>query len=357
MRIDQLLSGYADGDAISRDARAIRKALRDLGYESDIYSDTLSTTDHLLSDSRDAASYDGRAGDVLINHYALGSSVDSVWRESAATVVLRYHNITPASFFRGYDDALAERLENGRKALRDAAAASACCWPVSSYNGRELEELGVTNPSRVLPLLFDQESLRQTPEQAILDQYDDDQTTLLYIGRIVPNKKLEDLIAMFAWYHHTLNGHSRLLVVGSPDSCPRYFAFCRMLATEFGLPRVNFEGFRSDQALAAYYQCADAFITTSVHEGYCLPLIEAMLHDAVVIAHERGGMPEAMGGAGVMYDDLDHAGLAALVQHALSDNVRPGILEGQRKRVAEIDARDVGRELRELIETLPTSSG
>jgi len=173
---------------------------------------------------------------------------------------------------------------------------------------------------------------------------------LLYVGRIAPNKQVEDLITAFAWYHRVINRQSRLIIVGSERSCPRYYLMLRMLANELELPNVCFERFASPRGLSAYYELADLFITASRHEGYCLPLVEAMHKRLPVIARNEGGMPEALGGGGVLYEDLAPGELAALIERVLTDAaLKNQILAAQDQRMADLRNRDAAAELRTLL--------
>jgi glycosyltransferase involved in cell wall biosynthesis len=173
---------------------------------------------------------------------------------------------------------------------------------------------------------------------------------ILFVGRIVPNKCVEDLIRAFAWYHRVIDRQSRLLLVGSERSCPRYYLMLRMLANELELANVCFERFADAKGLSAYYELADVFVTPSRHEGYCLPLVEAMHKGKPVIARRNGGMPEALGGGGVLFDELEPEELAVLIERVLTDaGLRGTVLEAQQHRMAELAARDLDTELRGLL--------
>jgi glycosyltransferase involved in cell wall biosynthesis len=124
----------------------------------------------------------------------------------------------------------------------------------------------------------------------------------------------------------------------------------RMFAGDVYLPNVCFEGFASPRGLPTYYRCADVFMSASEHEGYCLPLLEAMHCGVPVIAHAVGGMPEAMGGAGVLYRDLSPAQLAVVMHKVAKDPaVRAEVLRSQEKRLSELRARRVSEELKTLL--------
>ncbi len=354
-RIDQLLAGYADGDAISSMAASLRNLFRAWGHPSDIYADPRSVSPTLRSDSRPLAEYRSAPADICLHHYGIASAAAEVFRAAPAVRVLVYHNITPADYFQGYDDAIQAQLAAARAQLPALAQCAAAVWTVSRFNAAELAAAGI-GQARVLPLLFDPAPLEIAPEPLIMQKFTGKRNLLkniLFVGRIAPNKRVEDLIMAFAWYHKVLNPFSRLLLVGSNRSAPRYYTMLRMLAGDLDLPNVCFEGFAAAAGLAAYYRAADLYVCPSAHEGYCLPLLEAMHRDVPVLARRAGGMPEALDGAGVLYENLPAPELAALMHRILADEpLRQTILNSQRARMRREAARDVAAEVRQLLEAL-----
>jgi len=357
MNVHQILAGFADGDAISHEALQLRRILRKWGYGTDIYCDPATVSPSLRDECRPLADYSAAADDICLHHYGINSPSTDCFLSSAAKKIIIYHNITPAEYFDGFDDALAARLRAGRSRLRDVCRCVDAVWTVSRFNASELRALGVANV-QVFPLLFSHQTLDIVPEPLIIAKFSDVLKNILFVGRIVPNKRIEDLIRAFAWFNKAINPYSRLLIVGSNRSAPRYYAMLRMLAGDLDLPNVCFEGFASPAGLAAYYRVADVYVCPSVHEGYCLPLVEAMHSDVPVIAREAGGIPEAMDGAGVMYAGLDEVELAELINRALSDKDLIGkIIASQRERMKKMKARQTEEELKTLLAAwLPSSA-
>ena len=174
------------------------------------------------------------------------------------------------------------------------------------------------------------------------------------MGRIAPNKRVETLIEAFYWYHKNLNPFSRLIIIGSDRSCPAYFDMLRMQVGDYDLANVCFEGFASPEGLPSYYRLADLFVSTSDHEGYCLPLLEAMHLGVPVVAHGIGGMPEAMDGGGVLYRNLKPVELAYVMHRVISDEaVRRDVLASQARRMEVVRRRDIAGELRSLLQEIP----
>ena len=351
-RMDQLLAGFADGDAISNAAVVLRDAFRSMGHESDLFADTDRVSPTLRGACETPDAFAPGPNDTTIYHYGISSPVTDIFLKAPGRKILVYHNITPAEYFDGYDDTVARQLRLARTELLELARRADAVWAVSQFNARELERMGLSD-IRVLELPFSPVPLDHTPDSDILNRLSSPLTTLLHVGRIVPNKRLEDLFQAFAWYHKTINPQSRLLVVGSNRSCPRYYTVLRMLVGDLVTPNICFEGFASPAGLIAYFQVSDLYVSTSEHEGYCLPLLEAMHKGLPVISRISGGTPEAMRDAGILYEDLNHRELAELIHRVVSDPpLREEVLSAQRARIRQAIERNLTRELADLLGSL-----
>ncbi len=351
-RIDQLLAGFADGDAISNAALILRDTLRSLGHASDLFADP----DRVSPTLRDACGalddYAPGSDDITLYHYGIASPATDTFLKIPGSRILVYHNITPAEYFNGYDDAVAHQLNVARKELKTIAGQADAVWSVSRFNATELEAMGLTDV-RVLELPFGPAPLAPEGDPEVRNRLQAPLTTLLFVGRMAPNKRLEDLFQAFAWYNKTINPQSRLLVVGSDRSCPRYSAMLRMLIGDLVTPNICLEGFASPAGLCAYYELSDLYISTSEHEGYCLPLLEAMYKGLPVISRNAGGVPEAMGNAGVRYEQASPRELAELIHLVLSDRrLRTEVMDGQRKRMEQVRSRNLGEEITSLLEPI-----
>lgn len=347
--LHQVLSGFADGDAISHQALAIRAIVRGWGWDSDLFVEEGHISPTMRDQCRLLADYRGAVGEVLLHHYAIASPAQDTFLQAPAHRIMVYHNITPDHYFRAFDDKVTRQLQQARHRLPEVARRAEACWAVSRFNAAELEALGVPKV-HVFPLLFSSQHLDRPPDSRVLDKFRTPLTTWLWVGRLAPNKRLETLIEAFYWYHKTINAQSRLVLVGSERSCPRYSAMLRMLVGDFDLANVCFEGFASPEGLPSYYRSASVYVSTSDHEGFCLPLLEAMHGGVPVVAQEVGGVPEAMAGAGVLYRDLSPAEIAALVHRVLSDPaLKNEVLASQEKRMEQERQRDLNAELRLLL--------
>ena len=266
MKIHQILSGFADGDAISKEAILLREIFRRWGYTSDIFVEPASVSPGFRTDCQPLEQYSAEPEDICFHHYGIASPAVDVFLSSQARKILIYHNITPAEFFVGFDDDLAERLCQARASLPDIAQKVDDVWADSRFNASELNAVGIDDV-KIFPLLFSPDSLDITPDPKIIKKLSGKLKNILFVGRIAPNKRVEDLIAAFAWYNKSINPYSRLIIVGSNRSAPRYSIMLRMITGDLDLPNVCFEGFASPEGLAAYYETADVYVCASAHEG------------------------------------------------------------------------------------------
>ena len=352
LAIDQLLAGFATGDAISHEARILQKLLRTEGYSSDLFVDAVHADAHMKTVWYPLEAYKSHPKKLLIYHYAGESPATQCFLRSESRKIILYHNITPSHFFKRYDDQLAEQLEKSRSELVEVCRQADALWAVSEYNAKEIRDLDV-GPVAVFPLMFDPDSFSGPADPEFTQKIASDTLDVLSVGRLVPNKNIEELIQAFAVYHHRINSMSRLFIVGSEWSCPRYYTMLKLLSAEMNTQRIHFQGFVSAAHLPSYYEIADVFVSTSLHEGYCLPVIEAMHKGVPVIARETGGIPEALDNAGVLYQDLDITELAELIHLVTSDpDWKERILASQQDRVAALKRRPIKRELEDLLRNL-----
>ena len=352
MRVDQMLAGYADGDAVSMEARILQELLRKRGVESEVYVDQNHVSDPMRPLSQPLAAYTSQPGDVVILHYSIDTPALVPFMASPARKIIIYHNITPEAHFVGFDDAVAAQLRQARGKLREVLTKVDAAWGDSEYNTVELREMGAPHAA-VFPLLFDPMTFDVAPDPRTIAKFAAPMQNILYVGRIAPNKRIELLMHAFAFYNRAINRQSRLIIVGSERSAWRYFTMLRLFESELDLSSVYFEGFVSPSELAAYYHVADLFVTTSEHEGYCLPLVEAMHHHVPVVARRTGGTPEAMGGAGVLFEDAKPEELAVLMGRVLNDAaLRAEVLASQQQRLEALRRRDPAAELVALMATI-----
>ena len=347
-RIDQLLAGFGDGDAISHEALALQTVFQKMGYQSEIYADLPYVSTTLQQKCHGYHSYNGSPNDVLIYHVAIASPVSQTFRSSPAKKVIIYHNITPADYYRPYDEEITARLQKARQELLELKNIPMSVWADSRFNADELQALGFKDVQK-LSLLFNPKVLDQPLSERIARKFRPHLSTILFVGRIAPNKKLDNLLAMYYMYRQ-LDPFSRLIIVGSSRSCPRYFSMLQLYAADLDLVNVCFEEFAAPDELPTYYRCADLFLTASEHEGFCLPLLEASYLGCPVIANHAGAMPETLGNSGVIYRDCDARALAGLAYEVIHNKeLRQNILASQAAKLRELQERRFDLELQKLL--------
>ena len=336
MIINQWVPSAHAGDAVGDSARRMRDLLRGMGHDAELYA--LMIDEELQDTVRPFEDSSARRGDVTLFHYALPSPMTEAFAALPNGRVLLYHNATPASFFAPYDPALFRLALLARRELATLVGRVDLALGDSEYNRRELEAFGFT-PTGVLPLAVDLSRItRPVTRPALGRMLDDECVNFLYVGRIAPNKKIEDHIRLAEHYKRYVDAFYRFIFVGRCDVVPGYYATIRALMAEYRMPneRFIFTGSVSDDDLAVYYRHAAVYVSLSEHEGFCAPLLEAMAADVPVLAYAAAAVPETLDGAGVQFapKDLEYAAelLGAL---AFDDSLRAAVIAGQRRRVAE----------------------
>lgn len=339
-RVHQVLATLGYGDAIGHEVLGIQRALRAGGYESEIYVETADPRlEDLTLDYRDLV---GRvsADDVLIHHFSIGSRASRTAYALPGRMILVYHNITPPEYFLGVHKDLVRLCFRGRRELTAYVGRSDLALGDSEYNRMELERLGFS-PTGVLPVVPDFSHLDVEPDHRLSTAFDDGWTNVLFVGRVIPNKKFEHVIRAFHAYRTRHNPRSRLLLVGSHGGFERYLAMLHALVARLGTPDVHFLGHVSNEELSALYDMADLFLCASAHEGFCVPLVEAFHTRVPVLAYASTAVPATMDGAGVLYDSTDPLEIARLMDAVLSDaRLQDAIVASQDGALARLLAKD-----------------
>src|SRR5262245_27431625 len=336
MIINQWVPAAHRGDAIGDSARATRHMLRRAGHRSEIYA--LTVDDDLRGDVLPFADARARRGDLTIFHFALPSPMTAAFASLPGGRILQYHNVTPARFFAPYDPQLFRLAALGRQDLRSLVGSVDLALGDSEFNRQELEDLGFASTG-VLPISVNTARIADAPRQPALEKIlSDGLINVLFVGRIVPNKRIEDHIRLAEVYKRYVDSYYRFIFVGRYDGVPRYYAQVRALIAEFKMlpDRFWFTGPVSDHDLAAFYRWADVYVSLSEHEGFCVPLVEAMAADIPVLAYAAGAVPETLGGAGLLFAPKDLELAAELLGMLVYDRpVRDRVLDGQRRRLRD----------------------
>jgi glycosyltransferase involved in cell wall biosynthesis len=351
VKIHQWVPAAHRGDAIGDSARKVRDLLRAMGHDSDIFA--LTIDDNMRSEAVPFSDAAATEGDVTIFHFALPSPMTEAFARLRGARVLQYHNITPAAFFAPYDAGLFRLAALGRRELATLAGRVDLALGDSDFNRQELEALGFA-PTGVMPIAVNLERLTGAPRRPALDRIlGDGLINILFVGRIVPNKRIEDHIRLAEMYKRYVDAYYRFIFVGRYDALPRYYAQIRALLTQYEMlpDRFWFTGPVPDEDLAAFYRWADVYVSLSEHEGFCVPLVEAMASDVPIVAYAAGAVPETLGGAGLLFSPKDLEVAAELVGSVVYDRtVRAGVLEGQRRRLRDFAPERIQQQLSSVLE-------
>jgi len=353
MIINQWVPAAHRGDAIGDSARHVRDLLQGLGHQSELYA--LTIDNELQNDIRPFSEPAARRGDATIFHYALPSPMTAAFASLGCRRILQYHNVTLASFFAPYDPVLFRLAALGREELATLVGRVDLALGDSEYNRQELESLGF-GPTGVFPIAVDTTRVTQGAERPALEKMlDDDFVNFLFVGRIAPNKKIEDHIRLAEHFKRYVDAYYRFIFVGRYDVVPRYYSMIRALMTEYRLlnERFIFTGPVPDEELAVYYRHAAVYMSLSEHEGFCVPLVEAMAADVPIVAYAAAAVPDTLGGAGLQFapKDLEYAA-ELLGAAAFDDDLRARVIAGQRRRLADFSDARIVRDLASLIQQL-----
>jgi glycosyltransferase involved in cell wall biosynthesis len=331
MRIDQLLPSLAEHDAITNHALHVRGALQAAGYQSEIYAEIIDP--RLGSEARHESECPrGRDRDrLLIYHGSTDSSmvrwlVDSA--KKGQRLAVNYHNVTPAPYFMRWDPAAAKRSKRARRQLARLAGVTGLAVADSRFNEIELERWSYAH-SRVSPLLVD------TNRFVAAQPSNNRAGRWLFVGRVAPNKCHHDLIAAFAVYRRLFNAEARMTIVGW-SVVETYRAALEELADRLEVGEaIDWRVGIPFTELIAEYQSSDIFVCVSEHEGFCVPLVEAMAVGVPILAYRAAAVGETVGRAGVLLDDKDPVVVAAAARQLLEDDQRrQRLVEDGRARAA-----------------------
>lgn len=338
MKIIQVAHALHPVDAASRQLLNMDKILRELGYETAMYAhrldESLAGRVGLIGD------FSAAPEDIVIYHMTTGTSFNRwVWRYPRKVVIF-YHNITPARYFFGNAWGSWFKCLRGRYDLKKIVRNTLFAWGASEYSRRELEEVGVERTA-VLPIVVEPDAYTGRGEDEEVLRYKDGRLNLLVVGRGVPHKKQDEAIEAVAWYREHISSDIRLVLIGNIK--PSYEKKLHALVKKSGMEDyVLFTGQVTDEALCTWYRIADGLLCLSEHEGFCVPLIEAMIFGLPIFAKPAAAVPETLGGAGVLLSNKSPQGVAEAVRRTMTDELALARLKkGRAERLAAFSLEKV----------------
>lgn len=338
--VHQFLPSLGYRDAVGNHTLAISDTLKRAGFAGGIWAEDVHP--EYKRRGRPFIDYANqrsakRGGNVLLYQASTGTNglVDFLLSRPERQLVY-YHNITPPSFVEPYDPASAVVLERGRLELKQLAERVHHAMANSEYSARELRDLGVETVDVFPPYTVSLDAEPSASHTRWL-QKTKQGIDLLFVGRIVPNKGHTHLLRAFAALRAWADAPPRLFVAGSWGPSP-YMEMLGQLRDKLGPAGVVFTGSITAPVLAAHYREADVFVCLSEHEGFCVPLLEAMRARTPIVAYDAGAVAETLGGAGVVLRTLDPFVVAEIVHRVATDSdLRSQIIERQLERLTELD--------------------
>jgi glycosyltransferase involved in cell wall biosynthesis len=343
--IHQFVPSFAPRDAIGGHVVQVQRVLRDRGHRSDIY---------------DAASYRRYRPDgedcALLYHLSVGSEMADELTDRPEPLIVNYHNITPAHFFRRWDRQRAHAAEQGRRQLARLAPRADLAIADSAFNHDDLLEAGFRR-TIVVPILVDLRAFDHEPDAATLERLSAAKqhggVDVLFVGRVTASKAQHDVLRAFAWYRAVHDPLARLRLVGWTSPGP-YVSTLREAVGELGLDgAVDLPGSVTPEELIAYYRTADVFVCLSDHEGFCVPLLEAMHHGVPLVVHDAGAVTETVGDAAVVLAEKPPPLVAEAVHQVMTDAaLRDRLVAAGRARLADFELRPTAERFADAVESV-----
>lgn len=348
----QLVHTLSYGDAISTEVLALDRAFREAGRETAIFA--IHEHPNLRGRSKPFREIESVGNADILLHYSIGSPLNDLfldWNRGKRLMV--YHNITPARWFRGVNSRVADDIERGLDELPRIAAASDMRISDSRFNAIELEALGFS--SIVLELPVEPSRWDRPRNEGIFSLVSGSPGIhLLHVGRLAPNKCVEDLIKTFHFLNHYHDRKSTLWLVGIDTDTEVYSFSLRRLASELSVDSaVRFVGCLDDEEVRSLYEACSVYLCMSEHEGFCLPLIEAMHFGLPVLAFGAGAVPDTVGAGGIVFTEKRHAEIAELIAEVCANpSLKNSLIAKGRERVGQLSYAAFAAKVRTLVETL-----
>jgi glycosyltransferase involved in cell wall biosynthesis len=324
-RVAVVTSHLASGDAVSNDVVGMWRALAGRGVEARMYAGSWDFSDPEVHPVSEIRQFLREPADLLVYHHSIAWTPGrELLRERNFRRAVKYHNVTPPEFFAGVSPWHEEMCRTGREELREVAGAGCDLYLADSeYNRQELLAAGAPGAlSLVVPPFHHIDRLKAIEADLdVLDEYRDGRTNVLMVGRVAPHKGHVALIEGFAAYHHDYNRASRLVIVGKEEQAFKVYSDRLREAVTFLLLEgaVVFTGEATDEALKSYYLLAHVFAIMSEHEGFCVPIVEAMSMKIPVVAYSSSAVPFTAGGAGLLLQERSPYLLAEAIDRLARD--------------------------------------
>jgi glycosyltransferase involved in cell wall biosynthesis len=350
VEVHQFATSLTYGDAISDEMLEIQKILRERGYNSEIfirfYDPRMAG---FIKDYREYREFSSPRN-VVIFHFSIGSPVSKMFFRVPDKKIMIYHNITPFEHYLDSHRILTRECYKGRLEIKLFVDKVDLALGDSEFNRQELEEVGYAQTG-VLPLLLDFTKFDREGDSVTEQIFANGKITLLFVGRLIPNKKYEDILKVFYFYKKYFNRNSQLLLVGDYRGLERYLTGLLNLVKKLELTDVYFTGHVEFKELISFYRLSHLYLSLSEHEGFGVPLLEAFHTRVPVVSYAAGAVEETLNGGGIILRSKDLLKTAALIDTIMKDNsLRGRIISSQVKALDKYQKENISRILLRHIE-------
>ncbi len=352
MIIEQFLPAFHYGDATSNSSVAFHEYLVANGIESRII--TLTSDKRVVEKVTLFKDYKEKKESIKILHFAIPSLLTDFFRSVKGKKILIYHNVTPSVFFTDYSEFLTRFTNEGRKHLSTLNDSFDISIGVSEFNASDLKDLKFRNV-KVFPLIINLKDYDAPYSKGYYNLIKDERRNILCVGRVAPNKKIEDAIKMLFFYKKYLSPSIRLIVAGNIKSVPKYFAAVRDLASRFYLTSddILFTGHINFEEFLSVYNLADVYLSMSEHEGFCLPVIESFKMDVPVVAYDAGAIRQTVGNGGLIFDSKDPEKVAGTLEYVINNKkTKDKLITAGREKLREYSLASHPSKLLDLLKSV-----
>lgn len=349
MRIIQIIDGYRKGDGVGNVVTVFDKYFKNKGYDTKIVNRQLLASDLEMK----------IFGEEDIVFYHLAFLYDPLIDKLPCKKVLVFHNITEPRLLVGFDEEARIKCSAGRCDFCKTASVFDYSIAFSDYSVKNLLEVGWTKPKVFkLPIGLDTDSFDVVSDEQVFNKYRKKGTNVLFTGRVYPNKKQEDVIASFASFRKEYDPEAQLFLVGSLPK-GNYYPSLMEYAERLGVAdAVIFTGHVTYEEYMAYYKIADIFLCMSEHEGFCIPLVEAMYFHVPIIAYNATAVPDTLGGCGILVNEKTPGVVAKEMNRIISDmDYRKRILNDQDIRYDRISSQNLDSTYEHVFNTIIDGCG
>lgn len=342
----QVVPVFKSGDAIGNFALFIKRILDGYGISSEIYCyENLSDLNE-IHDMKDFPATCSK--DVILLHMAAENEFVEIMEAYSAQKGLFYHNITPSHFFHEFDEFAERSTEKGRVQVELLKSKVDFCITVSEYNKFELQNMGYEVPVHVVPIPFEKKDYDNIESEHVKEKLIDGKKNILFVGRIAPNKKIEDLIEAYQVYYDNYDEDVRLILLGNYNNNDKYYNYLKEKVRSQDY--IVFTGHINTEEWITYYKYADVFLCLSEHEGFCVPLVEAMAYQIPIIAYDSSAVGETLGDAGILLRDKKADVVARAIDELFkSDELANAIRKKQRQRMKKFDSKIIAENIKNIV--------